>query len=132
MKYSFERDPEGGVVLVTVNLDKKRDMQLVLDTGASCTAFDSNVLLMEGYVLGNSIGTMCVETSNGIIDVDVFVVESLSAFGITRHNVQVQVYDFLAHGISSTYQGVLGLDFFEDTEFCINLKNNTIQINQYP
>jgi predicted RNA-binding protein len=40
--------------------------------------------------------------------------------------VQVQVYDFLAHDILSSYQGVLGLDFFEGTRFTIDMVENTI------
>jgi hypothetical protein len=39
-------------------------------------------------------------------------------------------YDFISHGIFSNYEGVLGLDFFENTEFCINLKNNIITVKE--
>jgi hypothetical protein len=31
--------------------------------------------------------------------------------GISRTNFDVQVYDFLAHGIVSDYDEVIGLDF---------------------
>jgi hypothetical protein len=51
-----------------------------------------------------------------------------SAFGITKNRVQIQVYDFLAHGIVSDYDGVLGLDFFEHTKFCIDMDENTITV----
>jgi len=40
--------------------------------------------------------------------------------------LQIQIYDFLAHGIFSDYNGLLGLDFFEGTKFCIDMKENTI------
>jgi hypothetical protein len=52
----------------------------------------------------------------------------LSALGLTKEQFKVQVYDFLAHGILSDYHGVLGLDFFEHTIFCINMKENTITV----
>ena len=42
--------------------------------------------------------------------------------------MHVQVYDFLAHGILSDYDGLLGLDFFENTVLCIDMKNQTIEI----
>ena len=43
--------------------------------------------------------------------------------------MNIQIYDFLAHGIISDYDGLLGLDFFENTRFCIDMKNQTIEIN---
>ena len=54
----------------------------------------------------------------------------ISTFGHTVHDMNVQVYDFLKHGIISDYDGVLGLDFFEDTEFTINMKNQTIEVKK--
>jgi hypothetical protein len=54
--------------------------------------------------------------------------ESLSALGLTRRNVEVQMYDFLKRGIRSNYQGVLGLDFFEGTKFTVNMVENTIEV----
>jgi len=72
--------------------------------------------------------TSAIETANGIIEVEVFEVNSLMALGYSKHQMQVQVYDFLAHGILSDYDGLLGLDFFEGTAFCIDMKNNTIEI----
>jgi hypothetical protein len=42
--------------------------------------------------------------------------------------MSVQAYDFLAHGILSDYDGLLGLDFFENTLLCIDMKNYTIDI----
>ena len=53
-----------------------------------------------------------------------------SAFGHIVRGMTVQIYDFLKHGIISDYDGVLGLDFFENTEFCINMKNQTIAVKE--
>ena len=64
---------------------------------------------------------------SGMIFVSVRL-ESLAAFGHTVRNASVQAYDFLAHGIISDYDGVLGIDFFEGTEFTINMKNQTIEV----
>jgi hypothetical protein len=41
----------------------------------------------------------------------------------------IQVYDFIAHGIYSDYDGLLGLDFLKGTKFCIDLNENTISIS---
>jgi hypothetical protein len=35
----------------------------------------------------------------------------------------------MAHSILSDYDGMLGLDFFENTVFTIDMKNNTIEVH---
>ena len=129
MKYPFERDHESGMIYVSVRLDKQKSFKMVLDTGASNTTFDINALRLELYPIANKkIEKGLIETANGIVEVGVFEVESLAAFGHTVRNASVQVYDFLAHGIISDYDGVLGIDFFEGTEFIVNMKNQTIEV----
>jgi hypothetical protein len=49
--------------------------------------------------------------------------------GLTKQNFQIQMYDFLAQGIFSDYNGLLGLDFLEGNKFCIDTMYNTISIN---
>jgi hypothetical protein len=53
---------------------------------------------------------------------------SVSQLGLIKEHTQFQVYDFLAHGIFSNFDGVLGLDFFENTKFCIDMKEQTITV----
>jgi len=128
MTYRFEKDPDGGIILVTVLLENKHSFKMVLDTAASRTTFDSTALYLAGYSIGTALETSAVETANGIVEVDVFEVDCLTALGHTVHRMPVQVYDFLAHGILSDYDGLLGLDFFENTVLCIDMKNYTIDI----
>jgi len=128
MIYSFERDPESGIMLFDVMLDVKYEMRMAFDTGASRTTFDINALLIAEYPLGNILEESAIETANGIVKVGVFEAHSLTSFGHTVGNVKVQVYDFLAHGILSDYDGVLGLDFFENTRFSIDMTEQTIEV----
>ena len=130
MTYQFEKDPESGMIFVYVLLDEMHDFKMVLDTGASCTTFDASALYMANYTIDSKIERGAIETANGIVKVSVFKVDSLEALGHTLRNVSVQAYDFLAHGIISDYDGVLGIDFFEDTEFTINMKNQTIEVKK--
>jgi predicted aspartyl protease len=129
MTYSFETDPEGGIILVNIELDGRYTFQMALDTGASRTTFDITALYMAGYPVGRISAEGAVETANGIVEVSVFEAESLTALGHTVHHIPVQMYDFMAHGILSDYDGLLGLDFFENTVFCIDMKNHTIEIH---
>jgi hypothetical protein len=101
---------------------------MVLDTAASHTTFDATALYMAGYAVGSALETSAVETANGIVEVSIFEVDCITALGHTVRQIPIQVYDFLAHGILSDYDGLLGLDFFEDTVLCIDMKNQTISI----
>jgi len=101
---------------------------MVLDTGATNTTIDSNALYLLGYDLKDSIGTVEIETANGIIETEVFEVGSFASLGQIKENFQIQVYDFLAHGVFSDYNGLLGLDFLEGHKFCLNMKLNTITL----
>ncbi len=124
MTYKLKREPISNAITVSVTIDEGRRLKMILDTGASHTTIDSNMLYLYGYSLNDCIGTVQIETANGIIETEVFEMNSLTAFGITRQNFQIQVYDFIAHGIVSDYNGLLGLDFFEGTIFCIDTVDN--------
>ena len=114
--------------MVTVLLDGKDKFKMVLDTAASLTTFDSNALHMAYYPIGDVIEKGMVETANGIVEVDIIETDEISAFGHTVRGMKVQVYDFLKHGIISDYDGLLGLDFFKNTKFCIDMDNQTIEV----
>ena len=153
MTHTFEREPKSGLILVHIWVDEKYKFKMMLDTGASFTTFDLNSLYFADYPIGNIVGTGMVETASGKMEVDTaYFVHSIientviSAFGHTVRGMKVQVYDFLTsyfvqstskHGIISDYDGLLGLDFFENTEFRINtcacthstsMKNQTIEV----
>jgi hypothetical protein len=128
MTYPFKRTAEGDLIIVKLEIDGKYNFNMLLDTGAPCTTIDSNELYINGYHLENKATTAAIETANEIISVDVFEIGSLAAFGITKKHIRIQVYDFFAHGIVSDYDGVLGLDFFEHTQLCINMEENAITV----
>ena len=128
MIYKFKREPESGLILVNVEIDKKYELKMILDTGATNTTIDSNALYLLGHDLKDCIGTVEIETANGIIETEVFEIESFASLGIEKEKFEIQVYDFIAHGIFSDYNGLLGLDFLEGTKFCIDTIENTISI----
>ena len=69
------------------------------------------------------------ETSNGIILVEVFELKKFECLGIEKEGFDVQVYDFLAHGITSNYDGVVGLDWFREHKICVDLKMGEIAVD---
>jgi len=128
MTHTFEREPKSGLILVHIWVDEKYKFKMMLDTGASVTTFDFNPLYFADYPIGNIVGTGMVETASGKMEVDIIETGAITAFGHTVRGMKVQMYDFLKHGIISDYDGLLGLDFFENTEFRINMKNQTIEV----
>ena len=126
--FPFELPTEENVIIVNAAIEGKFKLRLALDTAATHTTIDSNVLYFSGYELKNSIGDKEVETSNGIIIVEIFKIEKLESLGIIKNNFMVQVYDFLAHGITSDYDGVIGLDFLNGNKFCIDILKREISI----
>jgi len=128
MTYQFEKSIENGVIFVTAKLEGKHTFKMILDTGASYTTIDVTALYMAGFSIGNNLETDEVETANGIVEVGILKVDNLTALGHTVNNIPIRVYDFIAHGILTDYDGLLGLDFFENTELCIDMKNNTIEV----
>ena len=120
---------KSGLILVNIEIDSKYELKMVLDTGATNTTIDSNALYLLGYDLKDSIGNVEIETANGIIETKLFEINSFSSLGIKKEKFQIQVYDFLAHGIFSDYNGLIGLDFFKNTKFCIDTELKTISIN---
>ena len=128
MIYKFKREPESGLILVNIEVDKKYELKMILDTGATNTTIDSNAQYLLGYDLKDSIGTVEIETANGVIETEVFELNSFASLWIKKENFQIQVYDFIAHGIFSVYNGLLGLDFLEGTKFCIDTHENKISV----
>lgn len=102
---------EGDVILVKAIIEGKFVFRLALDTAATHTTIDSNVLYFSGYKLSNFVGEIELETSNGIINVDLYNIKNFDCLGIEKRQSQVQVYDFQAYGVNSNYDGVIGLSF---------------------
>jgi hypothetical protein len=128
MTYNFERMPDGGLVIVSVTLDQKSKFRMILDTGCSNTTVDSNALYLSGYELKDAVEMVEIETANGVVESEIFEINQVSSLGVTKEKLRIQVYDFLAHGIFSNYDGLLGLDFFEGKKICIDTRDNTITV----
>jgi clan AA aspartic protease (TIGR02281 family) len=129
MTFPFKRESESGLIIVSIEIDNKYELKMILDTGATNTTIDSNALYLLGYDLKDSTGKVEIETANGIIETEVFEIDNFSSIGQTKSKFQIQVYDFLAHGVFSDYNGLLGLDFLEGIKFCIDTKLNIITLS---
>ncbi len=127
--FQFDLPTDEDVIIVNASIEGKFKFRLALDTAATHTTIDSNVLYFSGYELKNSKGEQEIETSNGIIVVETYDIEHLECLGITKTDFEVQVYDFLAHGITSDYDGVIGLNFLREHKFCIDILKGEVSVD---
>lgn len=126
-EHTFLRPSDDSLIVVPCTLDQD-PVALALDTGASHTTIDLTPLLMAGYEMKDAVGATQIETASGVVDSHIFVVRALSSLGITRYNMEVCAYDFFAYHLLTDFDGVLGLDFFADAKFCIDMKLGVITI----
>ena len=70
--FTFDLPKDENVIIVNASIEGKFEFRLVLDTAATHTTIDSNVLYFSGYELKNSKGEKEIETSNGIIVVETY------------------------------------------------------------
>lgn len=127
--FKFPIPTDDGVIIVDASIEGKYKFRLALDTAATHTTIDSNVLYLSGYSLKESKGEAELETSNGIIRVELYDIEQFKCLGILKQKFEVQVYDFVAHGIMSDYDGVIGLNFLREHKFCIEIEKGEVTID---
>lgn len=113
-KFDFQLADEDALILVEAYINDY-PLILALDTAASQTVIDWNVLFLSGCPISlekDLKNTVPVETASGIMDVPIYEMNDFSVLGIHKTSFPVLTYDFLAKGLVSSYDGVLGIDFF--------------------
>ncbi|MDZ7897432.1 MAG: hypothetical protein U5N85_05315 [Arcicella sp.] len=68
----FDVPDEGDVIIVIAWIGGKYKLKLAFDTAATHTTIDSNALFVSGYQLKDSVGETEIETSNGIVAVELY------------------------------------------------------------
>lgn len=110
-KYSFSLETDEDIIIVDSFIDNY-PIRLAIDTAATHTVIDWNMLLMIGYLPENGKDWIELETSNGIIKAQLFQLNYFETLDDKLQNFSVLSYDFISKGILSPYDGILGLDFF--------------------
>lgn len=123
----FKRRTAESLIVVNCELDE-HDAALALDTGASHTTIDLAALIIAGYEVSQALRTVQIETASNVIDAYIFKIKQLTAIGITRQDIEICAYDFFSYQLITDFDGVLGLDFFEDFKLCVDFKQNLLTI----
>ena len=126
--YYFELKTADSLIEVECYL-KDENFRFALDSGASHTVIDLAALIVAGYDLHDAIRTVQLETGNGTVDGYIFKVAAFTALGVTRHEMEICSYDFFGSNVFAEIHGVLGLDFFKDKKFCIDLKKFEVTVS---
>jgi hypothetical protein len=127
--FNFPIPTDEDVIIVNASIEGKYKFRLALDTASTHTTIDSNVLYFSGYELKDSKGEQEIETSNGIIVVELYDIDQFECLGIIKPHFEVQVYDFIAHGITSDYDGLIGLNFLREHKFCIDVMKGEVSVD---
>jgi predicted aspartyl protease len=126
MTYGF--NPSQGLIIVPVRLfGLAGDMivRLALDTGATSTLINSEIMVLLGYDPATSPDRIQVTTGSGVELCPRVTVERLEALGKSVNDFPV-----LSHTLPPTSQvdGLLGLDFFRSFQISIDFRNGIITI----
>jgi len=124
-KIYFHRGNEDSLILVQAEINGT-PVSMALDTGASHTIIDSTALMLAGIFPNEKSQTVLLKTAKGIIEAKLTTLDSFKSLNKKFDDFEIQTYDFTAVGILSEYDGVIGLDFFQNTHFCIDLEENSI------
>ena len=125
--HNFTRQDDESLIVIPCMIDAD-PFTVAVDTGASHTVMDLTPLLMSGYEIKNALRKVPLEAANGIIEAYIFKVASFSSLGITHRNMEICAYDFYAYHVLAEFDGLLGLNFFQNHTFCINLSRQIISI----
>jgi predicted aspartyl protease len=119
-------DESKSLIVVNLDVNEETSLRFLLDTGASETCFDKNIVLIENISLKELVEQVNIETANGWIVADVFLIDTIEVLGLKLKNHPVQVIDFIANGIMSNYAGILGMDILTQRNLCLNFDNQTL------
>ena len=116
---TFFRENDESLIIVDAKINDSV-LHLAFDTGATHTVIDLTALLVAGVELPKNKETSLFETANGVLEARVLNVPIMSFANIKRPNFTLTTYDYLAQGILTDIDGVLGLDFLQGYKFCVD------------
>ena len=128
-KYPFQLLSDEDLIIINAWIEGYK-IRLAVDTAATHTTVDFNILLMLGYSEKDTTGAILIETANGIMEVKKYLISDFRALDKEKSNFEIVSYDFLEKGILSMYDGVLGLDFLSQTVLTIDFIKQEIWLNQ--
>lgn len=122
-------DPKGRLIFVEAEVagpSGTAGATLVLDTGATGTSLNANLLRSIGYDPDSATEFARMTTGTGISKVPRMVVTRLGALGTHAIGLRVLVHTLPAE---AAVDGLLGLDFFQGRSLTIDFRTGTINLS---
>jgi predicted aspartyl protease len=127
MSYRFDRSR--GIVSVQAKIHGSAGrvrLRMALDTGASFTLVNAAVLVSAGYDPAAAPERIQITTASGIEFVPRLTIDRFTALGMEKSNFQVLVHTLPP---STAVDGLLGLNFFNDTVLTIDFRKERISVD---
>jgi predicted aspartyl protease len=125
-KETFDIKQKAIIIPVYVDIDGiTNELEFIVDTGTSETLICERAIRLMGYTRVDSIEDVPIQTVSGSATAYRYIIDNIKALGLTRHNSKV-----ISHTMPSDagVDGLLGLDFFENTELTIDFKRAEIRV----
>ncbi len=98
---------------------------MALDTGATYTVLSRRLLREVGVDLGRPIRRLELAMGAGLVPVEMFRIDELSALGHSRASFRVVAYDLPA---DLELDGLLGLDFLARRRLTLDFRRGSLEL----
>jgi len=123
-KEKFELEQRAIIIPVYVEIDGIiNELEFIVDTGTPETLICEKAIRLMGYTPVDSIEDVSIQTVGGAAKAYRYIIDSIMSIGITKRNIKV-----ISHKMpeDAGVDGLLGLDFFENTRLIIDFKTAEI------
>lgn len=118
----------GGSIIVHAQLNSRRDVQLILDTGATMTVLSYDVALELGLLSGPDNTVATVNTAGGPVQASLTRLDVIQVGAAEVRNMAVAIHDIPASPCDVV--GILGLSFLD--HFLVTLDTDKGQLHLGP
>ena len=119
---------KGGSLVVPVTLNNERDVQLILDTGATMTVLSNDVAIELGLLSSAQTQVTTVNTAGGPVQVNLTKIDSIQINSAKARNVSVVIHDLPE--ANPGIDGLLGMSFLNN--FLVTLDSDQGQLHLRP
>ena len=119
-------DKRQGLILIKVRVHgtvRTEEAIFALDTGATKTVINRDLLLRIGYGKGSYSESLIITTGSGKESTNIVKIKSIEAIGKTRQNFNVLAYQL---PVTTFVEGLLGLDFLRNTRVIVDFLHGNI------
>lgn len=118
----------GNQYLVDLQINRRDDVTLLIDTGASMTTLSRSAFLsLSSRQRARLVGKRVFQTANGVTQGSVYRVDQLRLGAFQLSNVDIAVLDF---SLSSGVEGLLGMNVLGQFRFQIDQDNVSLLLNE--